>query len=226
MLGCRRLQAVLSCAFLLFSCALMRSQGAQVPGDPCKPVSQRTQEVGCWILADDPVGRLSSPKVYWYLDSYVTRAAAQADKGPQGIVVESMGKIWLMTIEQENWKSAHGTRIGEVGPIPIAAGMNYSAQYMEADFTPGMTAPEHVHSGPEAWFNVSGETCLETSDGLMQIGRAGGPPVIVPAGIAMHLTATGTEERRSLVLILHDASKPPTTLVHNWTAKGLCKTGE
>src|SRR5690348_501068 len=118
------------------------------------------------------------------------------------------------------------SRIGEVGPIPIAAGENYSAQYMEADFTPGMTAHEHVHSGPEAWFNVAGETCLETSDGRMQIGRAGGPPVIVPAGIAMHLTATGTEERRSLVLILHDSSRPPTTLVHDWTAKGLCKTSE
>lgn len=226
MRGGRQLPGVLLCALLLFSCAQMRSQGVQVPGDPCKPVSQRTQEVGCWILADDPVGRFSSSKVFWYLDSYGTRAAAQAEKGPHGIVVESMGKVWLMTIAQENWKSAHGTRIGEVGPIPIAAGENYSAQYMEADFTPGMTAHEHVHSGPEAWFNVAGETCLETSDGRMQIGRAGGPPVIVPAGIAMHLTATGTEERRSLVLILHDSSRPPTTLVHDWTAKGLCKTSE
>lgn len=39
----------------------------------------------------------------------------------------------------------------------------------------------------------------------------------------MHLTATGTEVRRALVLILHDASKPATILHHNWTPKGLCK---
>lgn len=223
---CRQLLPMLFQALLLVSCATMRAQGVQVAGDTCKPVSQRTQDVGCWILADDPVGRLSSSQVFWYLDTYATRAAAQADKGPQGVVVESMGKIWLMTIEHENWKSAHGTRVGEVGPIPIHAGEKYSAQLMEADFTPGMMAPEHIHSGPEAWFNVSGETCLETSDGHMQIGRAGGPPVIVPAGLAMHLTATGTEERRSLVLILHDSSKPPTTMVHDWTAKGLCKTSK
>jgi hypothetical protein len=39
----------------------------------------------------------------------------------------------------------------------------------------------------------------------------------------MHLTATGTETRRALVLILHKTSKPPSTLVHDWTPKGLCK---
>jgi hypothetical protein len=32
----------------------------------------------------------------------------------------------------------------------------------------------------------------------------------------MHLTATGNEQRRALVLILHDSSKPSTTLVHDW----------
>jgi hypothetical protein len=217
---------MLSYALLLLSCAQIRAQDAQAPGDTCKPVSQRTQDVGCWILAEDPVGRLSTSNVFWYLDAYPTRTAAQADKGPQGIVVESMGKIFLMTVEQAKWKSAHGTRIGEVGPIPITAGEKYSALYMEAIFTPGMTAPEHIHSGPEVWFNTAGETCLETSDGRMEIGRPNGPPIIVPAGLSMHLTATGTEVRRSIVLILHDSSKPPTTVVHDWTAKGLCKSAK
>lgn len=220
----RRLTLMISSLLLFCSCAQVRAQGVQVPGDPCKPVAQRTQEVGCWILADDAIGRLSSSKVFWYLDAYATRAAAQADKGPHGIVVESMGKILLMTIEQEGWKSAHGTRLGAVGPIPITAGTRYSAQFMEAVFPPGMMAPEHFHSGPEAWFNIAGETCLETSDGRMQVGRPGGPSVVVPEGLSMHLTATGTEERRSIVLILHDSSKPPTTMTHDWTAKGLCKT--
>jgi hypothetical protein len=39
----------------------------------------------------------------------------------------------------------------------------------------------------------------------------------------MHLTATGSEQRRALVLILHESSKPATTRVHDWTPKGLCK---
>ena len=94
---------------------------------------------------------------------------------------------------------------------------------MEAIFTPGMTSSAHFHSGPEAWYTLSGETCLETPQGK-QVGRAGGEYVIVPGGPPMHLTATGTETRRALVLILHETSKPPSTLiVHDWTPKGLCR---
>ena len=48
--------------------------------------------------------------------------------------------------------------------------------------------------------------------------------MIVPTGLSMHLTATGTEKRKSLVLILYESSKPATTFVHDWTPKGLCNT--
>ncbi|GAC1427897.1 MAG: hypothetical protein NVSMB62_25870 [Acidobacteriaceae bacterium] len=138
-------------------------------------------------------------------------------------MLESLNKVWLMTIADETWRSAHGTHIAQIGPLPVTSGEEYSTQYMEAIFTPGMTAPEHTHSGPEAWFAVAGETCLETSDGRTQIGRPGSPPVIVPPGLSMHLTAIGTEQRRNIVLVLHDSSRPPTTVVHDWTPKGLCK---
>jgi hypothetical protein len=36
----------------------------------------------------------------------------------------------------------------------------------------------------------------------------------------MHLTATGKEQRQALALILHDTTKPATTLVSDWTPKG------
>ncbi len=39
----------------------------------------------------------------------------------------------------------------------------------------------------------------------------------------MHLTATGTEQRRALVLILHEASRPVTTPARDWVPKGLCE---
>jgi hypothetical protein len=41
-----------------------------------------------------------------------------------------------------------------------------------------------------------------------QIGRAGGPPVIIPGGLPMHLTATGTEVRRALVLTFMTQTSP------------------
>lgn len=136
-------------------------------------------------------------------------------------MVESLGKVWLLSIDKAGWRPASGERVAEIGPLPVKAGDTYSAQYMEAIFTPGMTAPAHTHSGPEAWYTEAGETCLETPDGK-QVGRPG-QYVIVPAGPPMHLTATGTTQRRSLVLILHESSKPVTTPVKDWTPKGLCK---
>ena len=222
MIGCERLLATLFLCPLLFASQLA-AQGVAVPGDMCRPASQRTQTIGCWILADDSVGQLTRPQVFWHLDTYSTRAAALADKGPRGIVIESFGKVWLMTMEDETWEAVHGDHVAEIGPLPIVAGEKYSAQIMEAIFTPGMTAAAHIHSGPEAWYELGGETCLETSDNRVQIGRAGGPPVIVPAGLSMYLTATGTEQRRAIVLILHPSSKPPTTMIRDWTPKGLCQ---
>jgi hypothetical protein len=106
----------------LLPCNQLVAQGVAVPGDKCKPVSERTEELGCWILADDSVGQLTKPQVFWHLDTYPTRSAAQADKGPQGMVVESFSKVWLMTIADEKWRSAHGNRAAEIGPLPIVAG--------------------------------------------------------------------------------------------------------
>ena len=198
-----------------------QNPGQAIRGGVCKPVSERKTEVGCWILTDNPVGILPSSEASWYLDTYPTRAAAEAAKGPHGTIVESFGKTWLLSIERAGWLSHNGERVSEIGPIPVKPGEKYSAQYMEVVFDPGMTAPSHRHGGPEAWYTLAGETCLETPKGKV-IGRAGGPPVIIPDG-PMHLTATGTERRKALVLILHETSKPPTTMAHDWTPKGLCK---
>lgn len=179
--------------------------------------------MGCWIAANTALGRLPQDSIYWHLDVYPTRAEADAAKGPRGTVLAAFGKVWLLTIDVAGWRPRGGTRVSEIGPLPASPATTYTAQFMEGVFAPGMTAPAHRHSGTEAWYTLSGETCLETPEGKM-VGRAGGSAVIVPGGPPMHLTATGTETRRALVLILHDATKPPTTPAPDWTAKGLCRS--
>ena len=39
----------------------------------------------------------------------------------------------------------------------------------------------------------------------------------------MELTATGTDVRRALVLIMHDSAQPATSPAPDWRPKGLCK---
>ena len=111
--------------------------------------------------------------------------------------------------------------MAEIGPLPIREGVRYAAQYMEGVFDPGMRSRVHRHPGPEAWHNLSGRMCLETPEGRMEAGP--GENAIVPEGPPMVLTGTGTEQRRSLVIILHDASRPASTLAHDWTPRGLCR---
>jgi len=188
----------------------------------CRPVSERTGEVGCWITANTKLGRLPKEPIFWHLYTFATRAEADATKGPRGTVVESLGKVWLFTIEAKEWRPSKGTNVSVIGPLPVKPDLSYSAQFMEAIFTPGMTAPTHRHSGPEAWYTISGETCLETPEGEF-IGKAGSPPVIVRGGLPMHLTAIGKETRRALVLILHDSSQDPTTPAKDWVPTGLCR---
>ena len=45
---------------------------------------------------------------------------------------------------------------------------------------------------------------------------------MVQAGLPMRLTGTGSGVRRSVVLILQDASKPRSTPAPDWSPAGLC----
>ena len=49
------------------------AQGVISPSGVCKPASMRTQQVGCWILADDPIGRLTTSSCFGSL-MYTRRA--------------------------------------------------------------------------------------------------------------------------------------------------------
>jgi quercetin dioxygenase-like cupin family protein len=209
-------------AALLWLAPTLRAQNTATLG-ACIPVGERAGlAYGCFILAAEPVGQLDPDSAFWHVESFPTRTAAERAKGPRATVVEAFDKVWLLTIAKSGWKTSGAVHVTEVGPLPVKAGTAYTAQFMEALFRPGMKSRVHRHSGPEAWYTLSGETCLETPQGTMT-GRAGGSHVIVPAGPPMELTATGTETRRALVLILHDSSQPHTSPASDWTPKGLCK---
>jgi quercetin dioxygenase-like cupin family protein len=192
-------------------------------GGRCVPVAERAgREMGCFIMVSEALGRLGQGPIFWHIDTYSSVAEAEAAKGLRGTVVQSLGKIWLFTIAEAGWRPSSGERVAQIGPLPIDSDAAYTAMYMEAVFRPGMKSTVHRHSGPEAWYTLTGETCLETPDGTM-VGSAGGQYVIVPGGPPMELTAIGTEVRRAEVLILHDSSKPHSSLASDWKPKGLCQ---
>ncbi len=190
----------------------------------CVPINERAgREFGCFITSRANLGALPThTKLYWHLDTYATRAAAEAAKSPRSTVVESLGRVWLFTIAAKEWRPAGGRRVNRIGPLPLIAATNYTAVYMEGIFKPGMQSVVHRHPGPEAWYTLQGAMCLETPEGTLR-ERAGDPGIFIRGGPPMVLTGTGTVTRRSLVLILQDTSKPWLTLATDWKPKGLCK---
>lgn len=193
---------------------------AQVPGGCNTPVSQRTSEVGCYLTTTEVLGAVSKGPLFWHLYTYPTRGAADAAKEPRGTVVESFGKVWLYTIADASWRPSGGERIAVIGPLATTAGKQYTARYMEAVFTPGMQGGPHRHSGPEAWYVLSGAQCLETPEGIT-VAHAG-DGATVPEGPPMSIQSVGTEIRRSVLLVLHDNSQPWITTASDWKPKGLC----
>jgi quercetin dioxygenase-like cupin family protein len=185
----------------------------------CRPASERTGPVGCWIIAQEALADLPSAPLFWHLSRYPSRAAAEADQVPGAM--EALDKVWLFTIAPAGVRRPGGTHVAEIGPLVVKSGTRYTAQYMEAIFPPGAQTRPHTHPGPEAWYHEAGGVCLETPEGR-GFGRAGDSGFVVPADMPMQLTVVGQQHRRSLVLILHETGKPAGAVDHNWVPKGLC----
>jgi quercetin dioxygenase-like cupin family protein len=213
---------------LLFAAALAPGASCTAPAQQylsvsdCPPISEKRSEIGCYVLSHQPLGHLPEGPLFWHLDTYPTRQAAEMAKGPRGTVVETFGKAWLLTIAERGWRASSGTQVAEIGPLPLPPAAEFSAMYLEATFVPGDSVAAHRHSGPEVWYTLSGEQCLETPAGRT-VAHAG-ESTIIPGGSPMALLAVGKETRRSIVLILHDSSQPASTFINDWTPKGLCKS--
>ncbi len=204
---------------LALPCSILQAQ----TGGTCVPVAQRgDRTLGCYITARQSLGPLPANAVlYWHIDSFPTLAAAEAARSGRATAVSSLGTAWLFTLADSAWHSTAGHHVAIIGPVPVVTADSLAAVYMEGVFEPGMKTVVHRHAGAEAWYTLAGAQCLETPHGKL-VQRAGEPGMIVPAGVPMMLVGTGSTVRRSLVLILQDASQPRSTPAMDWVPAGLC----
>lgn len=186
------------------------------------PASQHEGDPGCYLTVADSLGPLPDGPLFWHLYTYPTARDAEAARGPRGTIANSFGKVWLYTIASPDWRPPAGERVAVIGPLDVARGTPYTARYMEAVFPPGMFVARlgHRHSGPEAWYVLTGAQCLETPDKLIQ-ARAG-EGSLVPQGPAMAISGVGPETRRSVLLVLHPTAEPWSSPAPDWTPKGRC----
>ena len=187
---------------------------AQRPSVKCTENSpERRGEVGCTILANRPLlGPLTKP-VYWHIDRFDSIEAAKKAAGPNGVAAEAHGSVWLMTVETQTEAHHGGRHVVWIGPLEMPAADRYSMRVLSSMLELGTTTPVHTHSGPEVFYVVAGEQCLETPERSHSLGT--GQSLVLPAGVIHRGRPNGSSARRVLALNLGDAARPTSRDLDN-----------
>jgi quercetin dioxygenase-like cupin family protein len=178
------------------------------------------QAFGCQLLARPQLAPSGDRPVFWHLTTFSTRRAAESAKRSTDAVVEADGRFWVTSLGPRGDTLAHGSRVASIGPLPLPMATSYQMDLYHVIMPPHSRTRVHVHPGPEAWYVLKGEQCLETPLGAAR-AKAGQGSIAPPGGTPMQLTNTGRGTRRALFIVVHDPSVP-MSMLSDWHPKGLC----
>ena len=182
-------------------------------------LGEKRPDFGCFNVASEEGLQFPERQVYWHIRTFANRAAANAVKSATGIVVEEDGRVWLSEFGSPNLIVKGGQAVATVGPLQLPPAKSFSIVLSYAVMRPGDRSRVHTHPGPEGWYMIVGEQCLETPTGANR-ANAGGT-MTVPPNVPMELRITGTEVRKSLVVVIHDSSQA-RGIASEWTPPGAC----
>lgn len=187
-------------------------QGAEQnkPGVKCSEDSpERRGEEGCTILANRSLsGSLAKP-VYWHIDRFDSLEAATRAAGPDGVAAEAHGSVWLMTVEAQIGDHNGGQHVSWIGPLTLPRAESYTMRVQSSLLLPGAATPVHTHSGPEVFYILEGEQCLETQEVGHRLGT--GQTFVLPGDVIHRGRVTVPDRRRALALIVYDAARPASS---------------
>jgi quercetin dioxygenase-like cupin family protein len=182
---------------------------------------KRPPSADCAILLQKKLSSLPPGPLVWRFENFSTVKAAQDASTLASVVVEAAGKVWLVTLAGKGGRTKGGTLVAETELLhPIPPGPSYEIVVAEADLGPEANVMTHKHSGPETWYLLSGEQCLELPDRALR-ARVG-ETMSAPAETPMKLNVVDPGKRDALFLGIHDSSKPFNTFL-DWNPRGLCQ---
>lgn len=192
--------------------------GSQVQPPQAEPVARTMcvdiprgaprPQFGCFNVATARGMRFSQSTVYWHLRTFEDRAAADAAKSPLGLVVDEDGKIWLSEFASRDAIAGPGETIAVVGPLELPRADTFNVVLSFAVMRPGDRSMIHTHPGPEGWYILAGEQCVQTPSGPQR--AVAGETMITAPDVPIELRVTGTTTRRALLVVIHDAAQPRT----------------
>ena len=184
------------------------------------PPSEKRPDFGCFNVASEKGLQFPKPQVYWHIRTFENRAAADAAKSATGIVVEEDGRVWLSEFGGPDLVVKGGKAVATIGPLQLPPAKLFTAVLSYAVMRPGDRSRVHTHPGPEGWYMIAGEQCLETPSGAHRAKP--GETMTVPPNVPMELSITGKEVRKSLVMVIHDSSQA-RGIASQWSPSGACR---
>lgn len=167
---------------------------------------ERRGEEGCTILASRPIVGTLPRNVYWHIDRFTSLETAKKAAGLNAAAAEAHGGVWLMTVEGKTRDHHGGRHVAMIGPLSLPASEGYTMRVVSSLLKRGASTPVHIHSGPEVWYIVAGEQCLETQNASHRL-KAGNSFVL--ASDQIHRGRIHSAEMRgALALVLHDTKRP------------------
>ena len=183
------------------------------------PTGEKRPEFGCFNVGTVKGLQFPQAAVYWHLHAFGSRQAAEAARSSAGIVVEEGGRVWLSEFGAREAAPSGGEAVAVVGPLQLSPAKSYSAVLSYAVMRPGDSSRVHTHPGPEGWYVLAGEQCLETPEGASRAGA--GKTMTVPPNVPMELHVTGTTVRRAFALVIHDSAQQ-RGVASDWKPAGKC----
>ena len=171
-------------------------------------------------VAEKKIKQLPAGPLYWWVENFPTLEQAQAATGPDrwnpntvsydgatSLTAEVAGKVWLFTLGPKGGSTPGGTKVAEVGPVPVITASEYLLRVNHGYGPPGAKTPVHTHPGSEAFYVVAGRLGQKTSHGEAHV-EAGQTMNGHHADMVMQVFNAGTTDLTALIMFVVDAHRP------------------
>jgi quercetin dioxygenase-like cupin family protein len=174
------------------------------------PIAAAQSKLVVKPVAEMKLKQLPSGPLYWRIETFPTLATAKAAAGPTGLAAQTTGKAWLFTLGPRGGSSAGGSKVAEIGPVPLVTAPEYLLRVNRAGGPPGAKTSIHAHPGAEAFYVLAGRMTQRTPQGSLQLDVGQSAPGHAP-DTPMQVSSSGTADLDQFVMFVVDATRPFST---------------
>lgn len=160
-------------------------------------------------VVEKKLPELPQGPLYWRIENFPALDLAQraAAASPTSLAASVSGRVWLFTLGQKGGATPGGTKVAEIGPVPVFVAPEYLLRINHAGGPPGAKTRVHSHPGSESFYVLAGQLSQKTPHGTNSAG-AGQAMVGHGPNMPMEVSSSGTTDLHQLVMFLLDATKP------------------